>query len=236
MGYQNFARKLESSNGLLAAHRWKLLQELVQRLSHFDIVEKGFHRHPGTDEHRSPPKDVGIYMDDLSSCCHSSISLFPVNILVSGPQWPISARPRHISLPEEDVDFDEEMERFERHLILHAGDRFDIDDFATTGFRDTIKTHETVDNSYGNSYVWITLKSTLSPQVVVESMVAGGLVTKKWHGAEVVSEIPGGVYGIGNERDFNLPSFKQDWLYYHSASMLLGLGYDVRQTGRGLQL
>jgi hypothetical protein len=113
--------------------------------------------------------------------------------------------------------------------VLHAGDRFDIDDFATTGFRDTIKTHETADNSYGNSYVWTTLKSTLSPQGVVESMVAGGLVTKKRHGAEVFSEIPGGVYGIGNERDFNLLSFKQDWLYEHSGSMLLGLGYDVRR-------
>jgi DNA-binding NtrC family response regulator len=48
-----------------------------------------------------------------------------VNILVSGPQWPISARPSHISLPEEDVDFDEKMERFERHLILHAYEKSD---------------------------------------------------------------------------------------------------------------
>ena len=36
-----------------------------------------------------------------------------------------SARPSHISLPEEDVDFDEEMERFERHLILHAYEKSD---------------------------------------------------------------------------------------------------------------
>ena len=36
-----------------------------------------------------------------------------------------SARPSHVSLPEEDVDFDEEMERFERHLILHAYEKSD---------------------------------------------------------------------------------------------------------------
>ena len=31
-----------------------------------------------------------------------------------------SSRPAHVTLPEEDVDFDEEMEKFERQLILHA--------------------------------------------------------------------------------------------------------------------
>ena len=36
-----------------------------------------------------------------------------------------SVRPSHVSLPEEDVDFDEEMERFERHLILHAYEKSD---------------------------------------------------------------------------------------------------------------
>ncbi|MBT4496807.1 MAG: sigma-54-dependent Fis family transcriptional regulator, partial [Gemmatimonadetes bacterium] len=31
-----------------------------------------------------------------------------------------TGRPAQVALPEEDVDFDEEMERFERRLILHA--------------------------------------------------------------------------------------------------------------------
>ena len=36
-----------------------------------------------------------------------------------------STRPAHVSLPDKDIDFDEEMERFERQLILHAYDKSD---------------------------------------------------------------------------------------------------------------
>ena len=36
-----------------------------------------------------------------------------------------STRPAHISLPDKDIDFDEEMERFERQLILHAYEKSD---------------------------------------------------------------------------------------------------------------
>jgi hypothetical protein len=113
--------------------------------------------------------------------------------------------------------------------LLHAGDSFEVDEFATTGFQDTIDTHETANNSYGNSYTWATLTSTLSPAVVVETMVSAGLVTRERDGAEVFTEIPGSIYSVGKSRDLSLYGLKQDWLIEASPSLLWQLGFDLRR-------
>ncbi|MBT4502293.1 MAG: TonB-dependent receptor [Gemmatimonadetes bacterium] len=113
--------------------------------------------------------------------------------------------------------------------VLHAGDKFEIDDVATTGFRDTINTRETAKNKYGNSYVWTTLRSTLGSKLVVESMLSTGLVTKSRGGAEAFIDYPGGIYSVKNERDFGILGLKQDWMYEQTGSLFWEFGYDIRK-------
>ena len=120
--------------------------------------------------------------------------------------------------------------------LLHAGDSFDLDEFATTGFQDTIDTRETAHNAYGNSYTWATLTSSLGPAVTVETMLSAGLVTRERVGAEVFTEIPGAVYSVSKTRDLHLYGIKQDWEITSSPSVLWQLGFDLRRQRADYEL
>lgn len=120
--------------------------------------------------------------------------------------------------------------------LLHGGDSFDFDEFATTGFQDTIDTHETAKNTYGNSYSWATLTSSLSPAVTVETLLSAGLVTRERKGAEVFTDIPGGIYTVDKSRDLQLYGLQQHWQVERSASMLWQFGFDLRQQRADYQL
>ncbi len=120
--------------------------------------------------------------------------------------------------------------------LLHAGDSFDFDEFATTGFQDTIDTHETAKNTYGNSYAWTTLTSSLSPSVTVETLLSAGLVTRERRGAEVFTEIPGGIYSVDKSRDLHLYGLQQHWQVERSESRLWQFGFDLRQQRADYQL
>lgn len=113
--------------------------------------------------------------------------------------------------------------------VLHAGDSFEMDEIATTGFQDTIDTHELATNSYGNSYAWASLTSALSERITVETMAHAGLVTRDRTGSELFTELPDGVYDLDKRRDLRLLGLKQDWLIESSASLLWNLGVDLRQ-------
>ena len=113
--------------------------------------------------------------------------------------------------------------------LLHAGDSFSLDDFATTGFQDTINTHETANNTYGNSYAWASLTSTISDRITVETMGHVGFVTRDRDGAELFTELPGGSYDVDKRRDLRLVGLKQDWLIESTPSLLWQLGVDVRR-------
>ena len=120
--------------------------------------------------------------------------------------------------------------------VLHAGDSFDIDQTATTGFQDTIDTRETANNAYGNSYVWATLTSVLDPAVSVETMVSSGLVRRQRTGSEVFTSIPGAVYTVDKSRDLNFFGLKQDWLVEVAPSLLWEFGFDLRRQQADYQI
>ena len=120
--------------------------------------------------------------------------------------------------------------------LLHAGDSFDVDQEATTGFQDTIDARETVDNRYGNSYLWATLTSTLSPKVTVETMVNAGLVTHRRAGAEIFLSTPGAVYEVDKSRDLRITGIKQDWTVEPTDAWLWLFGADLRGQNADFRL
>lgn len=113
--------------------------------------------------------------------------------------------------------------------LLHAGDSFEVDQEATTGFRDTIDARETANNAYDNSYLWATLTTTLSPAITVESTAHAGRVTRDRAGAEVFTSIAGAVYDVDKQRDLHVFGLKQDWVAETSPSLLWQFGFDLRR-------
>src|SRR3954471_17355338 len=53
-------RELQCRNGLLAAHRRKFLEELIQRIAGFEIVKEVVEGNPRADEYQFAAHDLGI--------------------------------------------------------------------------------------------------------------------------------------------------------------------------------
>jgi len=113
--------------------------------------------------------------------------------------------------------------------VLHSRDRYTLNGEATTGFNDSVPTREVAGNRYGNSYGWLTLRSTLGQRLAVTSLVSTGLVTARRYGSEFHRLNPDTFYVITNKRDLTVQGFKQDWLYEISNRVLLQAGYDLRK-------
>jgi hypothetical protein len=112
--------------------------------------------------------------------------------------------------------------------LQHAGDTYQYDIAATTGFLDTIPTREAADTKYTNNYGWLTLRSTLGTHTSVRTMVSGGRVTRARTGFErqVGSVAP--YYFLNNDRTFNLFGVAQDWTHSFSDRNLVSFGVDYR--------
>ena len=55
---------LQGSNCLLPRDRWKVVQEFLEGVPSFKIIDKRLNRHPRTDENGSTAQDVGISVND----------------------------------------------------------------------------------------------------------------------------------------------------------------------------
>src|SRR5438552_2029959 len=60
------ARDLEGGDGLVALDGWELVQEIVESLAAFEIVEQRLHRHARPDEDHRAAENFGIAMYDLA--------------------------------------------------------------------------------------------------------------------------------------------------------------------------
>ena len=112
---------------------------------------------------------------------------------------------------------------------LHAGDRYTFDAAATTGFQDSLRTREKANNSYGNSYAWATLSSSLGDRTVVRNTVSAGLVTRSRDGYEKYVDLSEPLYEVTNDRDLTILGLKQDWTIDLTDAIVLTAGADLRR-------
>ncbi len=112
--------------------------------------------------------------------------------------------------------------------VLHAGDRYRFSINGTTGFNDSIKTVETANNSYGNSYAWMTLRSLLGEHLTLKTLASTGAVRAARKGDESHLLTPVEIYDVAGKRDFSFVGLKQDFSYQRTERMVLDWGYDVR--------
>ncbi len=86
-------------------------------------------------------------------------------------------------------------------------------------------------NSYGNSYGWITLKSILTPKIVMQNLISRGRVTRDREGIAYL----GGTkeseqdFTVADERKFNVFGFKQDWNFQVSDDYYMKWGFDLKK-------
>ncbi|MBC7896908.1 MAG: TonB-dependent receptor [Cytophagaceae bacterium] len=112
--------------------------------------------------------------------------------------------------------------------VLTASDRYKFGIDGTTGFNDTIRTRESANNGYGNSYAWLTLRSLLGSHVSVTTLVSAGKVDATREGDERHVLRPIELYSVNGHRDFTLRGVKQDFSYQASDRMALDWGFDLR--------
>lgn len=113
--------------------------------------------------------------------------------------------------------------------LLHAGDKYTFDAASTSGFRDTLDTQEVASNSYGNSYAWATLHSTLGLHTTVRTILSAGVVTRDRDGTEFVVDTGEAFYDITNHRDFYNFGILQDWAHDVTDEYILSYGFDYRR-------
>ena len=113
--------------------------------------------------------------------------------------------------------------------FLTALDKYVYDIPATTGFLDTINTRESADNHFGNSYVWGSLNSTLSPHTNVRTVLFGGWVSHARQGSErdVLKIAP--YYVVDDDKHYNSFGATQDWAWSASEGDIVTFGADIRQ-------
>ncbi len=111
---------------------------------------------------------------------------------------------------------------------LYASDRYRFTIRGTTGFADSIPTEERANNGYGNSYVWMTLRSLFGQHLTVRSLASTGVVNASRAGDEHHVVAPLEYYGVDGRRDFTVRGLKQDFSYQRAARAIVDWGYDAR--------
>jgi len=53
-----FLGQFQNGDRMFASHRWKILQELIERVAFFEVVKQGLHRHAGPGENHNTAHDL----------------------------------------------------------------------------------------------------------------------------------------------------------------------------------
>jgi hypothetical protein len=102
--------------------------------------------------------------------------------------------------------------------VLHSGDQMDY----TEDDKDENNT------SYGNSYVWFTLKSYPSSRLFVQSLASYGKLTHDRQGLGYIWDQEHIDFLISDKRDVNILGFKQNWNLDISDRWYLKWGFDLK--------
>ncbi len=113
--------------------------------------------------------------------------------------------------------------------LLHARDTYSFDVAGTTGFQDTIKTHEWGNNRYGNSYAWFTHTGVLGEGAAVQTLGSVGLIRRNRGGTEFYTDTADAIYEVADRRDLTVLGLKQDWSFDATSKFFIESGFDFRR-------
>ncbi|MCI0698597.1 TonB-dependent receptor [candidate division KSB1 bacterium] len=111
----------------------------------------------------------------------------------------------------------------DRHTLsihaLRSGDRFDLLD------KDE---GDKVGSSYGNTYGWLTLKSSLRPTLFAQTVLSAGRVNQDRAGTDFTGADRQVRAHVTDVRDFQVYNFKQDWSFNFSDRHFIKWGFDAK--------
>lgn len=113
--------------------------------------------------------------------------------------------------------------------VLHARDRYQFDINGTTGFNDSIRTRESANNTYGNSYAWLTLRSLFGQHLSLRSLASVGSVGATRRGDEIRANQGVTLYSVAGNRSFTVLGVKQDYSLQPSDRVVIDWGFDLRK-------
>ncbi len=64
--YQQLLGLFEHRHSLLPGNRWKVVEELSQRMATFEVIDQVFKGHPRSHEDRGPAKNLWIRVNSVS--------------------------------------------------------------------------------------------------------------------------------------------------------------------------
>jgi len=112
------------------------------------------------------------------------------------------------------------------HLSFHnlySGDKAELDDGEADNFDKNL-------TKFTNNYTWLTLKSELTPNVFVQSMLYGGYISHNrssaFHKRDWTDK---GDFTLADKRKYAYGGAKQDWTIDFSKKFALKTGFDFRQ-------
>ena len=106
---------------------------------------------------------------------------------------------------------------------LQAGDKTSVRDISEVAY-------DIYDTKYGNTYVWLNLKSFLNEKTYVQTMLFGGKITHQRSGKADKHEIADNkVFDIFDKRDYSFVGLKQNWNWELSERFFLKSGFEARQ-------
>ena len=72
-GYQRLMGRFEGGYGLLTGYAGKIVEELVQAVVAFEVVDQVAQRDAGSDEDRCPAQDLRVAVDDACKVFHRAL-------------------------------------------------------------------------------------------------------------------------------------------------------------------
>src|SRR5439155_22856441 len=72
MRLEQFPGEVERRDRLFALHARKIVKELVEAVSRFEVVQQGLHRYSCSHEHRHPAQDLRVTVDDGAQRAHDT--------------------------------------------------------------------------------------------------------------------------------------------------------------------
>ncbi|MEZ4652335.1 MAG: TonB-dependent receptor [Candidatus Eisenbacteria bacterium] len=162
-----------------------------------------------------------------------------------GGQWMASARSGYLDLilgfvkahdlpspSYHDLFGKLELDLHPRHTLLvdalHAGDRYEFNATATTGYLDSLETRESATNRYGNSYLWSTWTAHWTDRAFSRTRASVGLVTRARDGFESYLDRSDPLYSVREDRDLLVLGIAQDWTLDPGERWSIELGFDLR--------
>ena len=94
---------------------------------------------------------------------------------------------------------------------------------------DIVEEPDVLNTGYGNGYTWVTWEANIRPEILAQTVLSVGRVTKDRQGTDRAPLDGALVFDVSEQRSFDFVGLKQDWTFELSEKHLLTGGLDAKR-------